>query len=321
MFNSLIIILTRKCNKNCSYCNVLKKDENNIWNNISDKKLLEYVKKIIKFVELNKLDGIRFFGWEVFLQKELLKKFINILRKNWFQKDIYVNTNLLLFEKEDILWIRKYNVKIITSLNWGKKIHCKTRLISFQEYEILLNNIKNLIDNWVFMQINMVLFPFDYSILDEFKYIISLAPKKINLLPLAYSGLLEKYDLYKYKLNLFKLYLYIKVYNYENNILFYDSKRKNLYTWQRFFPLFTNDPLLDIDGNLYYSMAVMEKFFDDKRKKLLVGNINVINNMKISYKKKYGEVIEDTLKQLWKKYILTIKINKFISLVNLIINV
>jgi len=42
---------------------------------------------------------------------------ISILRKKGFKKNIWINTNLHLFEEADVNWIKENNVKIITSLN------------------------------------------------------------------------------------------------------------------------------------------------------------------------------------------------------------
>ena len=63
MNNSLIIVLTRKCYPcACSYCNVLKQDEYNFWDEIfENKEYLNFnINKILKLLE--NFDSLRFFG-------------------------------------------------------------------------------------------------------------------------------------------------------------------------------------------------------------------------------------------------------------------
>ena len=258
MFNSLIIVLTRKCNWNCSYCSVWKKDFSTFWEWLKEDELDIVVDNIINIVKNKKLDGVRFFGWEVFLKKNILVNIIKLLRNKWFDKDIYVNTNLLLFKKNDIDWVKKYNIKVITSLNWYDEIHCKTRNISKNQFNLLIDNIKFLISNWVYVQINMVIFPYKYDILKNVSFVFSLKPTKVNLLPLSYNKeLLEQKNIYGFQKNIFKLFLFVKKYKLFNYLLLND-KKADFYKWRKNFSLFVNDFVIDVDWNIYYNNPFRE---------------------------------------------------------------
>jgi len=61
---SLILVLTRVCSPcACNYCNVLKKDSFNFWDEIyKDEKYFEYiVLKLLKIIDEQNIDSIRFF--------------------------------------------------------------------------------------------------------------------------------------------------------------------------------------------------------------------------------------------------------------------
>lgn len=281
--DSLIIVLTRKCFPcACSYCNVLKQENGNFWKEIYKDK--EYFQKIIfniiVFTQENNINSIRFFGWEVFLEKQILVDFVFLLRKNWFEGDIWINTNLHLFEKKDIKWLKNDNVKIITSLNWDKTLHCKTRWVKEKDYFKLLEDVKYLLENDIYIQINTVLFPYEEDFILKIKNILKFNFNNINLLPLMYSILLNEktIDLFEQKIE--NLLFWIKKNNLNDNFLNFnilDKKEDN-------FPLVVDDLVIDSNWDIYGSMIILETFIEKIKDLLYLGNI--INLKKIEIDKK-----------------------------------
>ena len=269
MNNSLIIILTRKCYPcACSYCDVLKQDEYNFWDEIfKNKEYFDFnINKILKLLE--NFDSLRFFGWEVLLKKEVLKKIISSIRNKWFQKDIFVNTNLHLFEENDLPWLKENQVKVITSLNGDEILHCKTRGVAKKDYQKLLKDIKNLKKNNIYVQINTVLFPYEKNFISKIEDILKLNPDKINLLPLMYSNLVNKKTIPDFLQKLEKLLIWIKENNLQNRFLNFDI------LWEEnSFPLTMDELLLDSNGDIYLSMIVLEYFADKYKDLLQIWNI------------------------------------------------
>jgi len=276
---SFIIILTRKCFPcGCDYCNVLKKDFNDFRKQTyKDKNYFQYILKQIKeFLDKNNISSIRFFWGEVFLEKKMLIDFISYIRKIWFNWEIFINTNLHLFKKEDLNWIKEDKIRIITSLNWDENLHCKTRWIKEKDYYKLLENIKYLIDNKVFVQINTVLFPYEKEFITKINQILDLNSDYINLLPLMYSPLLKDEILDDFWKKLEELLLWIKENNLQNKFL-------NFQWLDKFdnFPLVKDDLVLDSDGNIYSSMLVLESFFNSKKELLFLSSIENLKKLEI----------------------------------------
>jgi len=299
---SLNIILTRKCCPcGCNYCNVFKHEINNFfednfkYNEYSD----NIIKDIIFFTKKNNIDSIRFFWGEVFLKKDILKNFVYKLREFWFKKNIYVNTNLHLFEKKDINWIIENNIQLITSLNWKQYIHTKTRGISWKDFKKLIENINYIISHKIKLQINMVLFPYDNDMIDNLNYVLWFKSYKINLLPLMYSSLLKDDIIWSFIKKLDNLGSFIhrnKLQSYFLNFdLLYADKKEVL-------PLLDEDYILDSDGWLYYGMLILETFFNNYKDLLRIcncKNINSIdfdkNNYKILVKKIFIKLYETNI--------------------------
>lgn len=204
--------------------------------------------------------------------------FIENLKQYGFDWDIIVNTNLHLFEKSDIDWIKKYNINIITSLNWFSDLHCKTRWIKEKDYKSLLENIKFLLKNNVNMQINTVLFPYEEDFIKKIKFILDFKPTKINLLPLMYSNLINASNMGSFLDKIEKLFIWIKknkLYNNFLNFTFIEEDDSSS------FPLVTDELVLDSDWNIYVSMLVLEKFIFSKKDILYLDNIKNIKNLEI----------------------------------------
>jgi len=274
-------VLTRKCYPcGCKYCNVLKTDFNNFWNKIfNDKQYLDFIlKKLVKFLNKNNYKSIRFFWWEVFLEKEILVYIIWKLREFWFNWDFIVNTNLHLFEENDLLWIKNYNVKIITSLNWFEALHCKTRWVSKKDYLKLLDSIYFLIKNNVYLQINVVLFSYEKDYIEKIKYILKFKANKINLLPLMYSNLFNEYNMWEFLSKIEKLFIWIKENNLQKRFLNFDLVKENI---SSSFPLVTDELVLDSDGKIYISMIVLENFAYQYKDLLFFADLEDLKSLEI----------------------------------------
>lgn len=258
----MIIIPTRVCNTNkCSYCWILKKDfEHNFFNNYQN---YDFEEKIKLCCEKNQDYEIRFFWWEPFIKIDIIKQIIIKLNNNKYR--FVINTNLSLLNEEDILFLKKFNVKIITSCNWYLSSHIITRNSNKKNTILLYKNIKKIIQEWLICQINIVTTPKSVNKLSENIFFINkiLWWKLINLLPVNYTwwdneAILE----FKKQLNIIEKDIKSK----KLNIDLINKKINNNIA------LFNSELVIDSDWKLYPSMVILEKFFDKYKNKILISD-------------------------------------------------
>ena len=255
----MILVPTRVCNNKCNYCWVYKNDFSiKYFDNFG---LDDFFEKLLYISSITDDQKIRFFWWESFLKFDIIKK---IIKKEYFNYSI--NTNLSLINNDKLKFIKKNNVKLIFSCNWRLKSHLKTRWNNIKETLKLYKNIKIITKNYNNYQINFVTTPENVDNLYNNLFFINkkLWWKIINFLPVLYNGW------NKNSLKILKKELEIVKKNIKNKKLNLNfiNKEVNNNVW-----LFNNEILIDSDWNIYPSMVVMEKFFQDKKNKILITNI------------------------------------------------
>ncbi|MEI6856345.1 radical SAM protein [Psychrilyobacter sp.] len=149
---SLTIMLTEKCNCNCSYCyqDVFRRKNNfekkNDWGNEN----LDYLIEVLK-----KISILHFFGGEPLLKEDIIFKIDRLLEENKIKKPVYVfSTNLTLLSKKFKIFLKKlkdegHKFKFITSIDGPKYIHDKNRKLvsNSSSYDLIKHNYNYLISN------------------------------------------------------------------------------------------------------------------------------------------------------------------------------
>lgn len=158
-FQSLYLIASTACNLDCDYCFYRSsasdslKHRQNMDFSVAKKALLDFK----KIVEANTRDKdywqqITFYGGEPLLNKNMLYKAIPYVREH-FEKDtnLVINTNATLISKDDISLFKDNQVEVQVSLDGDRDkhdLHRKTQQ-GFPTYDIVMNNIKKLLDSGV----------------------------------------------------------------------------------------------------------------------------------------------------------------------------
>lgn len=146
-FTSLhMVVPTQRCNSNCIYCQVSKKNINETKYDMNKNTARNVVDCIFK--SPSKMIKIEFQGGEPLLNFSIIKYIIeyaewkNIIK----QKDIefIICTNLTLINEKMLKYLKKHNVFISTSLDGSKEIHNKNRplLDSNNSYDLLMQSIE-----------------------------------------------------------------------------------------------------------------------------------------------------------------------------------
>lgn len=139
-FTSLhMIVASLRCNSNCSYCQVSKKDLSDVSFDMSKKTAKKTVEKIFESPSQN--IKIEFQGGEPLLNFEIIQYIIekaewtNLLKKR--NLEFVICTNLTSIDEKMLKWLKGHRVYISTSIDGPKALHNKNRP---------LNDIKNSYD-------------------------------------------------------------------------------------------------------------------------------------------------------------------------------
>lgn len=261
----MIIVPTRVCNtNNCNYCGVYKKDFEIKY--FLDFSLDDFFEKIEILSKKSNDYELRFFGWEPMLKFDKIKEIINFINSKSNKYNFTINTNGSLIDKEKINFLKENNIKLIISCNWKMEDHIKTRWISVIQTLKLYKNIKLITSNKLNHQINIVVnnetaknLVENIDFLEKF-----LKVKNINLLPINYNGWSEEW-----LKNLEKSFeeLSKKMNNKEIKINFINKNVNNEV------PLFNSEFVIDSDGKVYPSMVILESFFENEKKKILISDM------------------------------------------------
>lgn len=125
-FTSLhMVVASLRCNSNCSYCQVSKKDLNDVSYDMTQKTAKRVVEKI--FESPSKHIKIEFQGGEPLLNFDIIKyiieraEWINIYKKK--NLEFVICTNLTLINKKMLKWLKGHRVYISTSIDGPKTLH------------------------------------------------------------------------------------------------------------------------------------------------------------------------------------------------------
>ncbi len=158
----LWVELTNSCNQRCLHC--YAKTESQEKNFLSDNVLFE----IIYQASVLEFEQIQFTGGEPFLHPKIWEA-IKLVRKINRIPVLEIYTNLTLLKKENIDFLKKYQVKVATTLlGSSPKVHesCTKTLGSFS---IFLNNIRLLRDNEIDFRIGVVCMPENQTDMENIK--------------------------------------------------------------------------------------------------------------------------------------------------------
>lgn len=278
-FSEIVIILTRLCNKKeCSYCQVKKKYRSNT--------LEDNLSKSIEFLQNSPIKSIRFLGGEPLLKYQEIKKTIISLP----EKKFVINTNGLLLNKNKLVFLKKHKVKII--LSWdGQDSDLKiNRYYTDQQIVVIRKVLYDLRRNKNDVQINLTVSSQTVdNLYNNLAYIYKLGFKKINILPVFYQ-VWPQAKLRVLKLELSKILVNLNKFKQLNLV--------NLKSFS-YLPLFKNSLLIDCDGSMFFSTAVIEKFFHEYRDKFAKGNIINDNYFEIDLKeiKNYNQRVNKLINQ------------------------
>jgi|GEM_PF-2159481 len=156
MMNGLIIYLNTKCNIDCDYCFVTKKD-----NVFMDRPRFE---KIVRwFMEEEGQDKqISFFGGEPTMNAQLLYGFKDLLKPLSVGKKVEVkeiNTNGILVDEEMLARFKEDGIKLIFSLDGLQFEHNKFRINKRATFDRILKNIELYREHYGEVGVNCVVHP------------------------------------------------------------------------------------------------------------------------------------------------------------------
>ena len=146
-FTSLHMVVTSlRCNSNCSYCQVSKKDLTDINYDMTKDTAKKVVEKIFESPSNN--IKIEFQGGEPLLNFDIIKYIIEKAEwTNLFKKknlEFVICTNLTLLDEKTLKWLKGHKVYISTSIDGPKNLHNINRPLHDIEnsYDLVLDKIK-----------------------------------------------------------------------------------------------------------------------------------------------------------------------------------
>lgn len=146
-FTSLhMVVASLRCNSNCSYCQVSKKDLSDVSFDMSRKTAIKVVEKIFESPSNN--IKIEFQGGEPLLNFDIVKYIINKAEwKNIFKRknlEFVICTNLTSIDEKMLKWLKGHKVYISTSIDGPKSLHNLNRPLNEIEnsYDLVLEKIK-----------------------------------------------------------------------------------------------------------------------------------------------------------------------------------
>ncbi len=146
----LTIYLTEKCNLNCNYCFVDKKDKT--------LKIEDYITTIEKYKD--EISNITFFGGEPLLYFNLIKQIVNYNTNNNYNFTYILNTNGLLLSDKIIEFISNNNILVNLSLDGNEMSNNLNRGDHFRD---IFNKLIRLKDKNIDFIINYVISPNNIS--------------------------------------------------------------------------------------------------------------------------------------------------------------
>lgn len=261
----LTLIITQQCNLFCAYCPVLKRQ---------GFMALSTAFRAVDFylAYLNNFQGekkIKIFGGEPLSNIPLLRDIIAYIRQKDKAVEIDLTTNGIFLDKKLLLWLRKNKVNLTVSVDGDFKTQSKNRIgMAESEYKNILKLLKPFFSE---INFNMVIAPNNVdSLVKNFLYLHRVGVRKFNLLPSAYVLWDDK------KIEILEKELEI--------LLFFVKANKDIYlkncdrTGDLFF--LTTGLVIDKDGGIFLTDAIMLKEFQKIKNSLKIGDISGINSFK-----------------------------------------
>lgn len=277
--SSLMLMMTYSCQLDCSYCGIKQKKSR-----IQKRVYKKAVKIMLNSRENDLL--IRFWGGEPLLYSDLMFEIIKYcdgLTKKTKDKNIRfsLTTNGLNLNKKIIDKIKRHDMQIMLSLDGDECTTYENRISKkgHKDYfKSVLENLSYIQDNNILCFINMNICPGNVKkAFNNYKY---LADKKVKNIQVVYkTGVIwQKEDI----LELMTQFDKINEFSIRNNINFMNIENN----CEPVMP--GNENLIDIDGKIYYDIAIFhEKCFPKLRKNLLLSTVDKIHNLQdLFYTKK-----------------------------------
>ena len=244
----LTLILTFKCNLNCSFCPIEKK-------NISLN--FKTAQKAIDFFLFsgNQQKIIKFFGGEPLLEFILLKKIIlySESKAKELNKKIrfLITTNGIMLEDTVISFLEEHDIELTLSSHHFKKINVKKKKV----HQII---------NFPKISLNIDILPEKAkNLYNDFIKFYRLGFRRFNLLPVYYIHWSQQ-NLDNFAQNLNKIK---KFYLTHPDIYFLNSELVGEV------PLFNSCYNIDPQGNIYTSNIILFKKFEKFKDLLFIGNV------------------------------------------------
>jgi len=146
-FTSLhMVVASLRCNSNCSYCQVSKKDLSDVSFDMTKKTAKKVVEKIFESPSNN--IKIEFQGGEPLLNFDIIKyiiekaEWINLFKKR--NLEFVICTNLTSIDEKMLKWLKGHKIFISTSIDGPKALHNLNRPLHDIEnsYDLVVEKIK-----------------------------------------------------------------------------------------------------------------------------------------------------------------------------------
>lgn len=275
-----ILVMTRRCNLECAYCPVEKKDKD-----LSEKKAKEAIDIFLANAKNGKKPlKIRFFGGEPFLQWEKIKRIIKYADRKSKKITFDITTNGALLSKEIFKFVsEQVNMELI---------------ISFHK-DIFLKKIRPCLDktsNNKRVIFNLKVDPESVRDLSRnFIFLHNQGINRFNILP-AYYVLWKNEEIDGLAVQLRKILWYIRLkgekYFYIKNV---DVSGE--------VPLFNSAPTLDVDGKMYFSNIALDPRFKRIKKIFRFKAIESEQDTEITRRRRL-ELLDGSLRKVFKGEVL-----------------
>ena len=249
LFGALILIVTRKCNLNCSFC-----PQNSSSENLTLHKALKAANLYLKLKNIDKFH-LRLFGGEPLLRFELIKKTLD----NFFphpKTTADITTNATLLDREKIDFLSKFpqlevNINSYTFLSQSN---------SYYKLRLLLKLPK--------VTFNILFSPgFCKDNFNNFIFLLKAGFRRFNFLPVYYTCWKPE-QIKNLRIELLKVQ---KIINSLRGFLHI----KNKYVYSEI-PLFNQNITVDTNGDIFSTNLILDRNFSKHRNTFLLGNISNI---------------------------------------------
>ena len=168
MLETYVIHVTHRCNMKCLYCYESDKESTFTWEETKER-----IDKIIENSSSNKFH-LEFLGGEPMLAWDLIKKIYEYIEIEYYEK-VFVNyygltNNGTILTEEQLDYLSK-NKRITYAISLdGTKAANQFRIMkkdNSNSYDIVVNNIKRLIEKDVSINVHLVVHPYNVSYLEE----------------------------------------------------------------------------------------------------------------------------------------------------------